>query len=111
MEKSRVDIYRIKIQDLIILGGYKLYTLYLNFTIWGAIFRGSTIQGGNGLGMIDSGRGTTRAEDAQGTPTQSHISPSIRVYEEESFRMKTFWGYTFRGKLSRGYQKRSMVRK
>ena len=29
-----------------------------------------------------SGRGTTRAEDAQGTPTQSHISPSILVYEE-----------------------------
>ena len=30
-----------------------------------------------------SGRGTARAEDAQGTPTQSHISPSILVYEEE----------------------------
>jgi len=29
-----------------------------------------------------SGRSTTRAEDAQGTPTQSHISPSILVYEE-----------------------------
>jgi len=29
-----------------------------------------------------AGRGTTRAEDAQGTPTQSHISPSILVYEE-----------------------------
>ena len=28
-----------------------------------------------------SGRGTTRAKDAQGTPTQSHISPSILVYE------------------------------
>ena len=25
--------------------------------------------------------GSTRAEDAQGTPNQSHISPSIRVYE------------------------------
>jgi len=32
--------------------------------------------------VIDSGRGTTRAEDVQGTPTQSHISPSILVYEE-----------------------------
>ena len=33
--------------------------------------------------MIDSGRGTTtRAEDAQGTPNQSHTSPSIRVYED-----------------------------
>ena len=30
-----------------------------------------------------SGRGTARAEDAQGTPTQSHISPSILVYEDE----------------------------
>ena len=29
-----------------------------------------------------SGRGTTRAEVAQGTPTQSHISPSILVYED-----------------------------
>jgi len=27
-------------------------------------------------------RGTTRAEDAQGTPTQNHISPSILVYED-----------------------------
>ena len=31
----------------------------------------------------NSGRGTARAEDAQGTPTQSHISPSILVYEEK----------------------------
>jgi len=29
-----------------------------------------------------SGRGTTRADDAQGTPTQSHTSPSILVYED-----------------------------
>jgi len=29
------------------------------------------------------GRGTTRADDAQGTPTQSHTSPSILVYEEK----------------------------
>ena len=28
-----------------------------------------------------TGRGTTRAEDAQGTPNQSHMSPSILVYE------------------------------
>ena len=28
--------------------------------------------------------GTTRAEDAQGIPTQSHISPSILVYEEKT---------------------------
>jgi len=39
----------------------------------------------NGFSSITStgaGRGTARAEDAQGTPTQSHISPSILVYEE-----------------------------
>ena len=37
--------------------------------------------------LIDSGLvggGTTRAEDAQGTPTQSHILPSILVYEDYS---------------------------
>jgi len=34
--------------------------------------------------VIDSGRGAVRAEDAQGTPTQSHISPSILVYEEKT---------------------------
>jgi hypothetical protein len=28
-------------------------------------------------------RGTTSAEDAQGTTTQSHVSPSIQVYEEK----------------------------
>ena len=31
---------------------------------------------------LKTGRGTARAEDAQGTPTQSHISPSILVYED-----------------------------
>ena len=30
-----------------------------------------------------SGRGAARAEDAQGTPTQSHISSSILVYEDK----------------------------
>ena len=29
------------------------------------------------------GRGTARAEDAQGTPTQSHVSPIILVYEDK----------------------------
>ena len=37
----------------------------------------------------DSGRGTTRAEDAQGTPTQSHISLSILVYEGNWVRLGT----------------------
>ena len=32
---------------------------------------------------VGSESGTTRAEDAQGTPTQSHVSPSILVYEEK----------------------------
>ena len=31
-----------------------------------------------------SGRGTARAEDAQGTPTQSNRSPSTLVYEDET---------------------------
>ena len=30
-------------------------------------------------GLLGSGRGTTRAEDARGTPNQSHMSPSILV--------------------------------
>jgi len=51
-----------------------------------------TAQGGHSQPVIDSGlvgstdlsgRGTARAEDAQGTPTQSHIPPSIRVYEDK----------------------------
>ena len=32
--------------------------------------------------MIDSGSGTTRAENAQGSPTQSHITPSILIHED-----------------------------
>ena len=32
--------------------------------------------------MIHLGRVTTRAEDAQETPIQSHISPSVLVYED-----------------------------
>ena len=30
-----------------------------------------------------SGRGAARAEDARGTPTQSHISSSIHAHEEK----------------------------
>ena len=42
------------------------------------------------------GRGTTRAEDAQGTPTQSHISPSILVImhnkrESAAHRFRAFY--------------------
>jgi len=54
--------------------------------------RGFTQRGGRGdvgtaRGLIQEHvfffEGTTRAEDAQGTPTQSHITPSILVYEDE----------------------------
>ena len=34
--------------------------------------------------LRSAGRGTARAEDAQGTPTQSHISPSILLYEDNT---------------------------
>ena len=36
--------------------------------------------------MIDSARGTTRVEDDQGTLAQSHVSPSILVYEDDKLR-------------------------
>ena len=36
------------------------------------------------VGSTDTGRGTTRAEDAPGTSTQSHISPIILVYEDKT---------------------------
>jgi len=36
-----------------------------------------------------TGRGAARADDAQGTPTQSHISPSILVYEDKVLRTFT----------------------
>ena len=35
------------------------------------------------VAVIDSGRGTMGAEDAQGTPPQSYVSPSMPVYEDE----------------------------
>jgi len=38
------------------------------------------------LGFTCTGRGAARAEDAQGTPTQKHISPRILVYEESQAR-------------------------
>ena len=47
----------------------------------------------NNLTLLDStlrctvsGRGTTRAEDAQGTPIQGHMSPNILVYEDKMLR-------------------------
>ena len=37
--------------------------------------------------------GTARAEDAQGTPAQSHISPSLRVYEDNWSRYARISGH------------------
>ena len=37
----------------------------------------------NGSFITSTGRGAARAEVAQGTPAQSHISPSILVCEED----------------------------
>ena len=34
------------------------------------------------LMVTDSGRGAARAEDTQGTPTKSHMSPSILLYKD-----------------------------
>ena len=45
-----------------------------------AVFGGMTY---SGLVGDLAGRGTTRAEDAQGTPNQSHISPSILAYKDQ----------------------------
>jgi len=36
------------------------------------------------------GRGAARADDAPGTLTQSHISPSILVYEDDRLRVDTY---------------------
>jgi len=35
------------------------------------------------LNEVFGGRGTARVEDAHGTPTQSHVSPNILVYEDQ----------------------------
>ena len=53
----------------------------LNLTCW---VRGTSLRPSTGDKTQDlSGRGTARAEDAQGTPTQRHISPSILVDEDK----------------------------
>ena len=56
------------------------FVLNLTWTSWHRLQSTSTVCLHQ---IIDSGRGTTRAEHAQGTPTQSYISPSILVYEEQ----------------------------
>ena len=49
--------------------------------------------------MIDSGRGAARAQDAQGTLTQSHKSRSILVQEDDKMPL---WKRGGRGMLGRG---------
>ena len=68
------------------------------FRVWDS---GRRVQG---PGLVDlSGRGAARAEDAQGTPTQSHISPSITlVYEDNKSRM-TNNGFRVKGVVFRVY--------
>ena len=45
----------------------------------------------SGLGfqakVYDTGRGAARAEDAHGTPTQSHASPNKLVHEYKTFEV------------------------
>jgi len=61
-------------------GGMQLYRCTQNsFLSWSDRLNVGWL---NGFSFI--WEGTTRAEDAQGTPTQSHISPSILVYEDET---------------------------
>ena len=65
----------------------------------------------HGVSLIDelSGRGTTRLEDAQGTPTQSRTSPSILLYEENNNALvSTKWPWS-RAKKSDGSERRTGV--
>jgi len=59
-------------------------------------FRNSGLEqscvGFSGFGVAYSGRGTTRAKDAQGTPTKSHISTSILVYEDNVANSRSNFG-------------------
>ena len=45
----------------------------------------------SGTGIGRNQRGTTRVKDAQETPTQSHILPSILVYEDTSSSICLEW--------------------
>ena len=46
-------------------------------------------------------RGAARAEDAHETPTQSHVSPSMLVYEDDPALMRSGVGATVWGLLMR----------
>ena len=41
--------------------------------------------------MVDPRRSATRAENAQGTPTKSHISPNTPVYEDSVLLRRVAW--------------------
>ena len=73
----------------------------------GGLERISIVESLPGPGVVDSGlvgwdhalagplwKGTARAEDAQGTPTQSRISPGILVYEDKPATVQStaIWG-------------------
>ena len=45
---------------------------------------GVRVEGSQDFEGKSCGRGAARAEDAQGTPTKSHISPRILVYEDQT---------------------------
>ena len=60
-------------------GALDVECVALNVNCWGAQCQ---IYGVDRLRDL-SGRGTARAEDAQGPPTQSHIAPSTLVYENK----------------------------
>ena len=63
--------------------------LVLAYLAWGltkGVLLKSRLERGKEDSRLRAGwhwEGTTTADDAQGTSTQSHISPSILVYEEE----------------------------
>ena len=59
--------------------------------------------------MIDPGGGaTTKAEDAQGTPTQSHVSPNILAHEDYSGLSETHLDL-IRAKEKEGEGRREVV--
>ena len=65
-----------------------------------------------------SGRGTSRTEDTHGTPTQSHVSPSKLVYEQnvsgwnvEDIEKQRFLGETLRDKKTTTSNKGSKGRR
>ena len=66
----RVEDQRVGAQEVILLGDKVRVGWFNGFSFIGMSSRDL------------SGRGAARAEDAQGTPTQSHKSPSILAYEE-----------------------------